>query len=172
MLRSLKHFNGETMFSFFVGIVYANVGEWFIHKYVLHGLGKKKDSIWSFHWSEHHRAARKNYMIDSAYGPQDQFEGVSTYTGLTPREKETFGLGTLAIIHLPLAIFCPWFVAGVWTSICAYYYVHSKSHQDHEWAHKWLPWHEDHHMGRDQDKNWCVTMPWTDWVMRTREKSK
>jgi hypothetical protein len=25
-------------------------------------------------------------------------------------------------------------------------------------------------MGKDQDKNWCVSWPWFDWIMGTREK--
>jgi sterol desaturase/sphingolipid hydroxylase (fatty acid hydroxylase superfamily) len=28
--------------------------------------------------------------------------------------------------------------------------------------------HYDHHMGKNQDSNWCVTRPWFDWVMGTR----
>jgi sterol desaturase/sphingolipid hydroxylase (fatty acid hydroxylase superfamily) len=39
---------------------------------------------------------------------------------------------------------------------------------DPEWARKVVPWHVDHHLGPDQDKNWCVTKPWFDWVMGTR----
>ena len=29
--------------------------------------------------------------------------------------------------------------------------------------------HYDHHMGADQDANWCVTRPWFDWIMGTRK---
>ena len=32
-----------------------------------------------------------------------------------------------------------------------------------------LPWHYDHHMGRDQNANWCVTHPLFDNVMGTRK---
>ena len=32
-----------------------------------------------------------------------------------------------------------------------------------------LPWHYDHHMGPNQEANWCVTRPWFDYVMGTRE---
>ena len=34
--------------------------EWFVHKYLLHGLGKKKNSFLAFHWSGHHKESRKN----------------------------------------------------------------------------------------------------------------
>ena len=50
-----------------LGLLYANAGEWLIHKYVLHGLGKKKKSFFSFHWSEHHRACRKHDFFDPDY---------------------------------------------------------------------------------------------------------
>ena len=39
---------------------------------------------------------------------------------------------------------------------------------DHAWAREHLPWHYDHHMGPDQDANWCVTRPWFDQLMGTR----
>ena len=32
-----------------------------------------------------------------------------------------------------------------------------------------FPWHYDHHMGPNQNANWCVTRPWMDIVMGTRE---
>ena len=38
-----------------------------------------------------------------------------------------------------------------------------------EWARENLTWHYDHHMGPDQDCNWCVTWPWFDHIMGTRE---
>ena len=34
---------------FILGIMYANVGEWLMHKYILHGLGKKPNSFWAYH---------------------------------------------------------------------------------------------------------------------------
>ena len=40
---------------------------------------------------------------------------------------------------------------------------------DPEWARENLPWHYDHHMGPNQDANWCVTRPWFDDLMGTRE---
>jgi hypothetical protein len=37
---------------FFLGLLYANAGEWFMHKYILHALGKNKDSFWHYHLQE------------------------------------------------------------------------------------------------------------------------
>ena len=50
-----------------LGLVAANAIEWVVHKHVLHGLGRHTDSIWSFHWHEHHRACRKNGHLDADY---------------------------------------------------------------------------------------------------------
>jgi sterol desaturase/sphingolipid hydroxylase (fatty acid hydroxylase superfamily) len=51
-----------------------------------------------------------------------------------------------------------------------YYTRHKRAHLDPEWAREHLPWHYDHHLGPDQDQNWCVTFPWFDWVVGTRVK--
>ena len=48
------------MIGFPIGALVANAGEWLIHKYVLHGLGRRKKSMWAFHWHEHHRSSRRN----------------------------------------------------------------------------------------------------------------
>ena len=50
-----------------LAIIYSQVSEWIIHKYVLHGLGKKKGSHWSFHWHAHHKKCRKNDFYDEDY---------------------------------------------------------------------------------------------------------
>ena len=57
----------------------------------------------------------------------------------------------------------------VWSAF-DYYRKHKRSHEDPEWAREHLPWHYDHHMGRDQNANWCVTHPFFDYVMGTRKE--
>ena len=149
------------MIGFPLGLLYANAGEWFIHKYVLHGPDSKKPGgMWSFHFLEHHRHARLKEMRDPDYA-----RGVF---GNHAQGKEAAGLALSALIHAPLLGVAPWFTLGVWCSIGQYYYVHKKSHADPQWARENLPWHYDHHMGPDQHKNWCVTRPWFDHVMGTR----
>ncbi len=149
------------MIGFPVGLALANAGEWIVHKYVLHGLGRNKKSPWSFHWHEHHRASRRNGFLD-----EDYFRAP---LGWNAQGKEVYGILGLSASVLPLAGVAPWFCAGVWASAVAYYKVHKKSHLDPEWAKRWLPWHYDHHMGPNQDANWCVTLPLFDHVMGTRE---
>lgn len=152
-----------------VGIVYANAFEWLIHRYVLHGLGRDKKSFWSFHWHEHHKKARKQEMHD------EQYEGDNVIVAIlrgdqTAKTKEAVGLLAASALHLPLLPVAPLFTVTVWASALNYYRVHKKSHIDPVWAEEHLPWHVDHHMGKNQDANWCVTWPLMDWIMGTREK--
>jgi hypothetical protein len=143
-----------------IGLAYANVGEWLIHKYVLHGLGRKKSSMWSYHWHEHHRHARKLGHLDPDYE--------RSVFAWNAQGKEALGIALIAVSHLPLFAVWPFFTATVELSALRYYVVHKRAHRDPQWAREHLPWHYDHHMGKNQDANWCVSWPWFDWVMGTR----
>jgi sterol desaturase/sphingolipid hydroxylase (fatty acid hydroxylase superfamily) len=144
-----------------LGLAWASAGEWWIHKHVLHGLGKEKKSFWSFHWHEHHRNVRREDHIDPCYE--------RPLLGWHAQGKEALALVGLAAAHAPMLPVAPWFTLTVWWRILHYHYVHKRSHLDSEWARENLPWHYDHHMGRNQDANWCVTHPFWDEVMGTRE---
>jgi hypothetical protein len=148
------------MIGFAVGMLYANASEWMIHKHVLHGRGKRRESWWSFHFHEHHQASRKHDMMDEDYE--------RSLWGLHGQGKEALGIVALSAIHTPLVFVAPFFTAGVWYSAASYYRNHKRSHQDPAWAREHMPWHYDHHMGPNQDANWCVTWPWFDHVMGTR----
>ena len=145
-----------------LGLLYANAGEWLIHKHILHGLGRDRKSFWSFHWHEHHKQSRKNEHIDSSYE--------RSILGWHPQSKEALGLVALAAAHIPLFPVAPCFTGAVWYSMARYYRVHKRSHQDPGWAREHLAWHYDHHMGPNQDMNWCVSRPWFDHIMGTREE--
>lgn len=149
------------MIGFPLALLYSNAGEWFIHKYILHGLGKKRRSFWNFHWHEHHAVVRKTRGLDEAYNKP-------LSPTLNAKTKELLGVIGIGLAHAPLLPVAPFFTLGVWYSAANYYYVHRKSHLDPQWAENHVPWHVDHHLGPDQDKNWCVTKPWFDWVMGTR----
>ena len=144
-----------------IGLLYSNAAEWFIHKHVLHGRGRNKESTWSFHWHEHHREARLNGFADEHYR--------RSIFGWHAQSKEALGVAGLALMHLPLLPVAPFFTATLVYSASNYYRMHKRSHEDPEWAREHLPWHYDHHMGRNQDANWCVTKPWFDVIMNTRE---
>jgi len=144
-----------------VGLAVANAAEWWIHKNILHGRGRDRKSFWSFHWYEHHTHALKEDMYDSDY---KRFP-----IGNHAQGKEILGLVGLAI---PVACLLPVtpFLSGTLLYCGANYYrKHRKAHLDPAWAREHLPWHYDHHMGADQDANWCVTKPWFDTVMGTRK---
>lgn len=144
-----------------VGILYANLAEWLIHKYVFHGrrLGKKKDSPFNHHWGEHHKTVRVTGGYDDTYSGKWYKQMFS---------REAIELSLLSALHSPLFFIAPYFsmTISAWTII--YYAVHSQAHRNPEWAKKWAPWHWDHHMGKNQDANWCVTMPLMDHILGTR----
>jgi sterol desaturase/sphingolipid hydroxylase (fatty acid hydroxylase superfamily) len=37
-------------------------------------------------------------------------------------------------------------------------------------AERKVPWHYDHHMGKNQEANWGITTDWVDKLLRTRIK--
>lgn len=143
-----------------LGLLAANASEWLIHKHVLHRLGRKKGSFWSFHWHEHHAASRKNDHLDPAYHrPLHEWN---------PQSKEVLLLLGGAALVAPLLPIAPFFTGTVWYSAWNYYRVHKKAHLDPGWAREHLTWHYDHHMGPQPHANWCVTKPWFDELMGTR----
>lgn len=144
-----------------LGLIAANATEWLVHKHVLHGTGREKSSFWSFHWHEHHRACRRSEMRDEHYE--------QPVVGNHSQGKEAAALVVASAALLPLVPVAPFFVGTLWYSAINYYRVHKRSHLDPEWSRENLPWHYDHHMGPDQDANWCVTKPWFDDLMGTRK---
>jgi sterol desaturase/sphingolipid hydroxylase (fatty acid hydroxylase superfamily) len=148
------------MIGFPIGLLASNAAEWLVHKYVLHGLGTKKKSFWSFHWHEHHGQSRRNAFRD------DDYERAPF--GLHAQGKELYGLLGLSAAVTPLLAVAPFFCAAVWVSSYHYYRVHKRAHLDPDWARAHLPWHYDHHMGPNQHANWCVTFPLFDHLLGTR----
>lgn len=141
------------------GIIATNIIEWLFHKHVLHGLGKKKNSMWSDHWRTHHNVSRKNVMID-----KDYFDSFPTILNTSEIKAILAGASFL----LPLIKRFPYFVTTMWVCGVAYFVIHRRAHLDSEWAKKYVPWHFDHHMGKNQDRNWNVTFPLMDYIMGTR----
>ncbi|MCC6278926.1 MAG: sterol desaturase family protein [Oligoflexia bacterium] len=143
-----------------VVLLYENLFEWLTHKYILHGLGRKRESFWSFHWIDHHSNVRKNGFLDLDYKTP-----LLTWNA---QSKEILALAIAGLVHGPLVYYSP--ISYLTLVYCGirYYYVHRKSHLNPEWAKAKLPWHYDHHMAPNQNLNWCVTRPWFDWLLRTR----
>jgi sterol desaturase/sphingolipid hydroxylase (fatty acid hydroxylase superfamily) len=144
-----------------LGLVYANLMEWLLHRYILHGLGKSRKSIFSFHWKVHHRTSRQNNFYDKDY---------DTIFSWNANSKEVLGLLLVFAPHVLLVLVAPWFVLTLVYAGCNYFYKHRKAHKNPKWAKRSLRWHYDHHMGKDQNCNWCVTRPWADIVLGTRKQ--
>ena len=145
-----------------LGLAVANASEWLMHKYVLHGLGREKRGFWSFHWHDHHRNARRNAHVDTDYR-------ADLFTAWNGQSKEALALAATVLAVAPLAPVAPFFVGAMVYSAVNYYRKHKRAHLDPAWAREHLPWHYDHHMGPNQHANWCVTRPWFDQLMGTRE---
>lgn len=151
-----------SIISFLLGLLVENASEWLIHKYILHGLGKHKDSIWAYHWYDHHAVCFKNGMIDEGYRQLKWQWNTQT--------KELLGLLVIMLSQLPLIGFAFWYVMGFYFAIACYYYRHRKAHLDADWARTHLFWHYQHHLGKNPESNWCITWPWFDYLMKTRQK--
>ena len=72
----------------------------------------------------------------------------------------------LLLSHLPIVFIFPFFYLALLYSVLMYYTLHRKSHIDVEWGKKWMPWHYEHHMGKDQHKNWGVRLPIIDKLLK------
>jgi sterol desaturase/sphingolipid hydroxylase (fatty acid hydroxylase superfamily) len=149
---------------FVLGLFYTNVGEWLVHRYILHGFGKKRNSFWAYHLYEHHVVCRTNGMIDLGY----QKLNLKKWNAQT---KELAVLACIVLIHLPIFFIYPIFICAVYLSFSLYYYKHRKAHIDPEWAKRHLRWHYEHHLAVNSRGNWCVSWPWFDYLMGTRVKS-
>jgi len=148
-------------FLFALAFIYANLLEWVIHKYLFHGLGKKKSSPFSSHWHVHHKLCRKNKNVDDTYKDFPPHPTV---------KQELTSLFVLSLIHTPIIFFSPFFFGSLVYFSARYFYIHRRSHTDVEWGKRNFPWHYDHHMGKNQDANWGVTNPFWDHIFKTRIK--
>lgn len=146
-----------------LGLFAENAGEWLFHRYVLHGLGKRPKSLWNYHWSEHHRAARANQMLDPGYRGWP--------LRWNTQGKEALFLLLVAAAHLPLLAFAPLYASGMLLGLAVYYARHRRAHLDPEWAKANLPWHYEHHLSKGAEANWCISWPWFDWLMGTRVRT-
>jgi len=136
-----------------LGFLYANFLDWGTHILLHKPRGKSK---LKFHW-KHHRIARKNHNRDPDYK-------------LKVWHNETKITVAAMILHAPLLFYFPVFAGVVLAYATVYIFLHRKTHEHVEFFKKWCPWHYEHHMGKNQNANWCVVCPLMDHIMGTREK--
>jgi hypothetical protein len=134
------------------GIFCASFLEWTVHKYLLHGKRNKKPLI-KFHWSGHHATARRNAFQDAV---------VSL--------RESIGILLLCILFAPMILFFPFVYYTMFFHAILYLFLHNVSHRYPSFGKRFMPWHYDHHMGVNQNLNWCVVHPLADYILGTRKK--
>jgi len=98
---------------FILGLMYANAGEWLVHKYILHALGKNPHSFWAYHWHEHHSVCVKNVMFDPGYQPL-------RFNIWNAQTKELTVLAGIVLLHVPLFILLPLFTGVMYASLMVY----------------------------------------------------
>jgi hypothetical protein len=140
-----------------VGYIYGHIAEYFLHRF-LHARGKKKKSLFGFHFHDHHKTARLNGFRDDNYA--------DTIFQWNEIGKEVFYLTLTVLSHLPVVIVAPWFFATLVVSAIEYYWVHRKSHLNPAWAEVHLHWHWAHHM-KNQNKSWGVRSNLIDRILGT-----
>ena len=143
-------------FQLAVGWLYGHIFEYIAHKHILHNK-KKFKKVFRNHFKTHHNASRKNNMYDK------------NYNRLFSSKFEIAALLSILILHLPVAFILPYFYAMTIWSVVSYYLLHRLSHLNVTWGKKWLPWHYEHHMGRDQHVNWGVRLPIVDKILKTSQ---
>jgi sterol desaturase/sphingolipid hydroxylase (fatty acid hydroxylase superfamily) len=143
------------------GWVYGHFFEYAVHRWLLHGPMKKKGKLLSFHFSQHHKNARRNRFEDFDYEKPFELGNAAN--------KELMSLFLVACFHAPFVFYLPWFFGISMVSLCSYYYHHYRAHIDPKWGKKSLPWHYDHHMGKNQDLNFGVRSDFFDKLFGTRE---
>jgi len=139
----------------------ANAGEWAMHRYLLHGLGKHPDSIWAYHLYEHHLISRKLNMLDPGYQEWPKF--------WNSQAKELCVLVGILLLNVPFFWWFNGYAWGMYFAVISYYLVHRKAHNDISWAKKYLPWHYRHHTS-NSNTDWCVSYPLFDYLMDTRSR--
>ena len=136
---------------FCLGLFYGNLLEYFIHRYVFHKWGRKKDSLFRYHLKGHHVLSKKQGFVD-----------------LTESKVESIGLIALIVVHIPLffLIFPLWL--GVTLYALAFKFLHGYQHKHPEITQKFMKWHWDHHMS-NPNENFGVVAPWADYLFGTRK---
>jgi sterol desaturase/sphingolipid hydroxylase (fatty acid hydroxylase superfamily) len=142
------------MLQFVLGWFYGHIFEYIAHRYLLHGR-KRFKRLFRNHFKSHHNISRKNQMYDSSY------------KNLLSSKFEVISLSLALVLHLPVLYFAPYFFAAILWSVTAYYVIHKISHVNTAWGKRWLPWHYEHHMGKNQHINWGVRLPIVDKLFRT-----
>jgi hypothetical protein len=144
------------LFQLVIGWLYGHIFEYIAHKHVLHNK-KKFKKVFHNHFKTHHNASRKNNMYDK------------NYRKLVSSKFEITALLSILVLHFPVVFILPYFYGMIAWSVTTYYFLHRLSHLNVDLGKKWLPWHYEHHMGKDQHINWGVRLPIIDKALNTSQ---
>lgn len=142
---------------FILGIIFGNLLEFLVHKYILHKLGKNKKSFFSSHWHRHHRDVRRNNFYDISYK--------NILSKNSHAKKEIIQILILFLLFFPIFFIQKYFYFGMIVNGILYFVIHRYIHLNPKFAQKYFKWHWKHHMGKNQDLYWCVTLPITDYII-------
>tara|TARA_R100000234_G_scaffold118171_1_gene98077 strand:- start:104 stop:547 length:444 start_codon:yes stop_codon:yes gene_type:complete len=137
---------------FLIGIIIASFIEYSVHKYLFHGLGKKRESVFAFHLRQHHIIARKNNFVDKKLSVH-----------------EFLGIPALIILFLPIYFLSTPLFYGMTLYAIAFVVLHNLQHKYPKITKKYFWWHWNHHM-KNQNKSWNVVLPIADILTGTLEK--
>lgn len=143
-----------------LGVLFANLVEVLAHKYILHGLGKKKNSFFSHHWVHHHMA-RKWKFYDPLY--------LLPFWNWDHRFKEVLGIVLLCILVFPFWFYFKIFAITLWVYALSYIVLHKYMHMYPKFGQKWFPWHHRHHVIGNQEHSWGVLLPIIDYILGTNK---
>ena len=136
-----------------LGLLYASFVEWFAHRFLFHGLGRKKNSFFAFHLREHHKNVLKNDYYDIKFS-----------------KIELPGILLLLLLHSPIL----YVSVAFYVSLCLYgvlfIIVHNIIHKKPDIGKRYFTWHWNHHMS-NQNKSWGVVCPIFDMLAGTLEKN-
>ena len=138
---------------FGLGMLYTNFLEWSIHKYILHGLGKNKNSRFHFHMVHHMAVSKEDYS--------DPTKGI----------EEEVALFFTGLLHLPLLWISVYFYLGAFFGGILYYGLHWVGHKFPPIGRSVFTSHYNHHTYYP-NKNWCVTYPLFDLILGSYKKHK
>jgi hypothetical protein len=183
---------------FAAGLVYANLAEWLVHRYVMHGEAwlrlrwvwhrlngdlpetARSFSQWRFGemgkaipWREANTNIRRHMAHHGAAKNNGYVDADFARPASERRHQryETRNTLALAFGHFPLAwLIHPAFFVAIVVDFAYVVYLHKRSHLDPAWAQTHLAWHVDHHMGAEPDANFCFTWPLWDILLGTRRK--
>jgi len=82
--------------------------------------------------------------------------------------NEVMSVAIITMLHIPLIFFFPFAFFAIILSGISYLIQHRAAHSDVRMGREYYPWHYDHHMSPQRNRNFGVRMPLFDVLLGTR----